>query len=254
MDISIFENQFEDIEFDDETHSYKVKDATDTLISVTTLIHKYSQPFDSDKIASRVAKDRNVDKDELLKSWQDKGESSANKGKHLHKFIEEYCKHQQEFKMDLYSEEKAQFIKFYQDFLSDKVVIYLEKILYLRSANLAGTIDCLVYCPINDILYFIDWKSNEKISTYNKFQKLKPPLSRYEQCSKEIYTIQLSLYRYIIEEVILNKSQGFSSKTQVKNLLIHFSKLNESYVIMELPYYKYSTIELLKHYNNLKGI
>lgn len=250
IDLTIFENQFSNIYFDESSHSYKVDDKN--LISVTTLLHDYSHSFDSDKISKQVAAKTGKKADDLKIEWKEKGESSSNKGKHLHKFIEEYILKKDLFKMDLYPEEKQYFLNFYEDFLKNKVIIYSEKILYNLEWQLAGTIDLLCYCPEEETLYFIDWKSNEKISTFNKYQKLKSPLSRYDQCSKEIYTLQLSLYRYMIEEAILNKF--LLGVIKIKNILVHFSKLNKNYCIMELPYYKYSSIELLKHYNKNKKV
>lgn len=232
-----FENKFTDIIFDEIKHKYYVNNKE--LISVTTLIDRYCQEFNQEEALERSSKKLKKSKEEILKEWKKKMLDSSNKGKFIHFFIEKYLKKEKTIEGE-YSIEIEYFINFYNDFLKNKFIIYIEKIIYNLEYKIAGTIDCLVYCPINNILYFIDWKTNEKIEDKNKYQKLLKPLMIYDQCEKEIYSIQLSLYRFIIENEI---NLGNYDK---KNILIHLSEKNNNYKMIELPYYKYSISLLLK--------
>lgn len=243
---NIFHKYFNDISFNDDTHTYR-KNNLD-YISVTSLLHEYSQPFDSDIIATKTAKSRGVSKESLLKEWKEKGDTSARKGKYIHKSIENFLK-KNEIDTNLYSVEINQFIKFYNEFLMNKQIIYLEKVLYDDNYKIAGTIDCLAYDNKENTLYYIDWKTNEKFTISNKYQKLKKPLNKYEQSNKEVYSLQLSFYRYMIEENVLIEDDYNFIKDKSINMVVQFSDKNEDYKIHNLPYYKYSVIQTLNHYN-----
>lgn len=242
-----FHKYFNDISFNEESHTYRKNN--EDFISVTSLLHHYSQPFDSDKIASKTAKSRGVTKESLLKEWKEKGDTSAKKGKYIHKIIEDYLSNKKEINTNLYSIEINQFINFYNQFLYNKEIVYLEKVLYNEEYKIAGTIDCLAYDKEQNILYYIDWKTNEKFTFSNKYQKLKKPLDKYEQSNKEVYGLQLSLYRYIVEEAVLQNESLKNMKNKSQNIVVQFSEANQNYVIYELPYYKYSVVQTLNHYN-----
>lgn len=243
----IFNKYFNDISFNEESHTYRKNN--EDFISVTSLLHHYSQPFNADLIASKTAKSRGVSKESLLKEWKEKGDTSAQKGRYIHKTIENYLTDKKEINTNLYSKEINQFINFYNDFLYDKEILYLEKVLYNEYYKIAGTIDCLTYDKKENKLYYIDWKTNEKFTFSNKYQKLKKPLNKYEQSNKEVYGLQLSFYRYIVEESVLQKESLNDMKDKSQNIVVQFSEANENYVIHELSYYKYSVIQTLNHYN-----
>jgi hypothetical protein len=245
--INLFNEYFKDISFNEESHTYRKNN--EDFISVTSLLHHYSQPFDSDIIASKTAKSRGVSKESLLKEWKEKGDTSAKKGKHIHKVIENYLKNKNEIDTNLYSIEINQFLNFYNDFLQDKEIIYLEKVLYDENYKIAGTIDCLAYDNKENVLYYIDWKTNEKFTISNKYQKLKKPLNKYEQSNKEVYSLQLSFYRYIVEENVLQNKLLEHLKDKSINMVVQFSEQNDNYKIHNLSYYKYSVIQTLNHYN-----
>lgn len=248
LDLSLFENQFLEVSFDHKSHTYRIND-NEGFISVTTLIKKFEPEFDVEdatKKALRKPENKGKTKDQLQTEWKAKGESSSNKGSSIHNYIENTLKNIPVEVDPRFQIEKDYFNNFQEDFLKNKNVVYSEKILYLKTFKIVGTIDCLVYCPEEDILYFIDWKTNEKISYENRYRNFKPPLQKYQHCSKEIYTLQLSMYRYIIENTILN---NYPSLPNMKNILVHLSKENRNYQIHELPYYKYSVQQILKQYN-----
>lgn len=95
--------------------------------------------------------------------------------------------------------------------------LYTEVRLYHPDYYIAGTVDLVIIYP-DKTVYVIDWKTNKdellfesgyfkkegNIKT-NKFIKtnndfLKFPLSNIENCKGNLYTLQLSLYGYILEE------------------------------------------------------
>lgn len=251
----LFEPSFENIVFDSSTHSYRVSSKPNNFISVTTLIGLYSQSFDSETVSERVSLKTGRDKKEILEEWETKRNSSASKGTHIHSFIECRLKNKR-FNLDtnLYLKEKNQFLQFEQNFLKGKEILFLEKVLYDEEFFLAGTIDCLVYCPENKILYYIDWKTNQKISYSNQYQNMKFPLQKYEQTSNFIYGLQLSFYRYMIEKYIITKNSELSFLLEKsKNMIVQFNKENSNYVVIETSYLKYSVVQILNHYTQGKN-
>lgn len=252
--IEKFLNAFQDIQFNSDTHTYRVKNYSNPFISVTTLIDLYSHQFDSDAIATKTAKKRKIDKKDLLDEWEQKKNVSIDKGKYIHSFIENRIKVKNyEDNTNLYQKEKSYFLDFEEKFLKDKSILYSEKVLYNSENHLAGTIDCLAYDEKDNKLYYIDWKTNEKISSNNKYQNLKFPLNKYQQCSKEIYALQLSFYRYMIETEVIDKDSSLSNLLNNSiNYIVQINESNDTYQIIELPYYKYSVNQTLKHYNKGK--
>lgn len=251
-----FQNVFLDIQFNPDTHTYQVKDFSNNFISVTTLIDKYCHHFESDSISKKTAAKRGISQEELLSEWELKKNASVDKGKTIHSFIENRLKFENyQDSTNLYQKEREQFLDFENKFLKGKTVLYSEKVLYDTKNQLAGTIDCLVYDEADKKLFYIDWKTNEKISFSNKYQNLKSPLNKYQQCSKEIYSLQLSFYRYMIECEVIDKNDSLAHlKNNSTNMLVQLNEANEGYTIIELPYYKYSVIQTLNHYNKKEKI
>ena len=58
------------IKFDEESHTYTHKDTKERFISVTTLLGKYKQPFDSAYWSDKKAQERGILKEEILKEWK----------------------------------------------------------------------------------------------------------------------------------------------------------------------------------------
>lgn len=46
----------------------------------------------------------------------------------------------------------------------------------------------------------VDWKNTENIETSNKWNKLLGPLSAYDECDYNLYTVQLYIYVYILRK------------------------------------------------------
>lgn len=250
----IFEKAFSEVRFDEESHSYYVEDKLDVFISVTSLIDLYSHEFESDTISKKTALKKGISQEELLEKWEAKRNASVEKGNYIHDFIENRIKLENyQDDTNFYSKERLQFLDFEKDFLKDKLIIYSEKVLYDCNYLLAGTIDCLAYDELNKKLFYIDWKTNEKISFFNKYKNFKFPLNKYQQCSKEVYSLQLSFYRFIIETEVIDKNKSLSFlKDNSVNYVVQFNQFNDTYNVLELPYYKYSVIQTLKHYKKGK--
>lgn len=103
---------------------------------------------------------------------------------------------------------------FLRKYIEDGWTLYAEKRIYWFDYLIAGTIDCLLVK--NKFFMIVDWKTNKKklefrSGYYKKHQgvvttqwvdKLEwfyPPLNKVPFCKGHIYTLQLSLYAYLME-------------------------------------------------------
>ena len=80
--------KFNNIKFHDKEHKYYLNGKQ--MSSVTKLIGKYKQPFDSDYWSEKKAKERGILKEEILKEWKYKADFSTQKGSAFHAFAESY--------------------------------------------------------------------------------------------------------------------------------------------------------------------
>ena len=76
--------------FDEVNHKYTNPDNNKVYISVSQLLKRYKEPFDSDFFASKIAKRDGKTKEEVLKEWKDKTQAACDKGVEIHTIFEEY--------------------------------------------------------------------------------------------------------------------------------------------------------------------
>ena len=74
----------------------------------------------------------------------------------------------------------------------------------------------------NDKIIIIDFKTNSKITTENRFQKMFAPFESYDDCNFIHYSIQVSLYSLILKERGIDISAGY---------LLHISEEDEAKLI-----------------------
>jgi hypothetical protein len=75
-----------------------------------------------------------------------------------------------------------------------------EFIVYDRDWGLVGTIDFLCYNKIKDCYAILDWKTSKKFEHTNRYQKMKEPFNTEDDCNCNHYSMQLSLYKAILEK------------------------------------------------------
>ena len=82
------------------------------------------------------------------------------------------------------------------------VPIANEFIVYDQPNAICGTIDMLAYNKKKDCYSIIDWKTSKKFDTGNtRYPKyMKEPFGHILYCNTAEYSLQLSLYKYILEK------------------------------------------------------
>jgi len=240
MDIQIpneLFTSFNDITFYDEPHKYYVDGKE--LISVTTLIHKYQEEFNEDYWSNYKSEQFFLSQREVLRAWNFINKKGTIKGSAIHDYAEniflnkeyEYPKQiiLNEFGFDPvineYNITKKHVNKFYNDVHGKLIPIRTEMVVYDKESLIAGMLDMLFYNIKAREFQIWDWKSNKDFTFEMKSRHLLNELFTLEDCDMEVYSLQLELYKYIIEKVTGIKLG--------KSYIVWFSHNNDDYKVME---------------------
>lgn len=195
--------------FDEAQHTYSYLNPNtgrpvQTFQSVTGFLGQFKKPFDSEMIAGIVAKKRGVSKKIVLAEWKEISDVALKLGTNVHKWIEDYYNGENPElpTVDNEYERVQKFLQLYEDKLHKFEPLHQEFRLFSRKWGLAGTLDALF--KLNDGIYVGDWKTNKKFTTdlqsEGRKQKLLYPFDDMWDNSLNGYSIQLSLYRLILQE------------------------------------------------------
>ena len=219
-------------------HIYKIDGVQFT--SVTTVVSKFFPVFDAEDAIRKMKNGRNWNPNhkywgmqdyEIKQNWEEKGIKASEQGTFLHEQIENYYlgndyEQPQEFSL---------FRQFTND--HDSLTPYrTEWRIFDESIGVAGTIDFLALN--GDSFEMYDWKRSLKVInksngtpiTQNRWDRGFKGLSDIDDTSFNHYTLQLSIYRFLLE----------------KNYQINLSKMfivvlhpeYEKYYKVEVPYLK----------------
>lgn len=195
--------------FDEASHTYSYLNPdtgrpVQTFKSVTGFLGQFKKPFDSEMIAGIVAKKRGVSKKIILAEWKEISDIALKLGTNVHKWIEDYYNGENP-ELPIAENEYARvqmFLKLYEDKLHKFKPLHQEFRVFSRKWGLAGTLDALF--QLNDGIYVGDWKTNKKFTTdlqpEGRKQKLLYPFDDMWDNSLNGYSIQLSMYRLMLQE------------------------------------------------------
>lgn len=202
--------KFNDIRIDPGPHIYYDSNQT-SYTSVTTFVGRYSIPFDKNRKALDYAIRHGLNVKDVLDSWEFKGAYARRLGTEVHAVMEHLWKgdeNEPDWK------EIARYQGMREDFeyrskicqeLYDKmkniyVPIANEIIVNDPALGLAGTIDFVAYNKRTDTVDILDWKTSKQFSVSGGSQMMKDPFSAYPNTNVSEYSLQLSLYKYIVEK------------------------------------------------------
>lgn len=183
-------------------HKYYNREGVEYM-SVSKLLGTLGTKFDSEGVAARVAKRDGKTKEEVLAEWAAIAKNSTDHGTRIHNALERYKKFAQILPED---EDLREMIvdvcKNYKDYYQ----VYDELTLYNDECLLAGTSDmiCMISKSATSKFDVEDYKTNVRngIETFNKYgQRLNPPFDYLEDCSFVKYSLQLSIYAYMFEQL-----------------------------------------------------
>ena len=191
---------FSAITFDNRTHTYKY--GSQTLLSVTSLVDRMKPPFDRDGISSKLAERENRDQAEILKEWEKAGEESRDKGTRVHSYIEDVLDGKIDSTLRSINDRIPEMDAFDEAWLrmsnTLKVkVVEKEKIIGDADFGVAGRSDAILEFAGKPCIF--DWKTGKKFDESNPYEKLYAPFETEDSCHLNAYSIQVSLYRLMIE-------------------------------------------------------
>lgn len=191
----------QDILFEEEPHLYSLR--SDPLIefrSCTEFVKQYFEPFDAVKIATNLvhnhSKYRNHTVEGLVAEWK----GAADAGTRTHEDMENHIRHGASALTAKGRVGVTWFEKYRIDRLNHTFIP--EQIVYSQKLQLAGMVDLLVHNPDDNSYSIIDWKTNKRIDTsaFRGKKGLHPASRDLEDCNYVHYSLQMTLYRYILEE------------------------------------------------------
>lgn len=194
------------ITFTEEGHRYTVDGDSQSYISVTTLIHQFFPAFDAEKVIAKIiANPRSpyfgMEAAEVQQKWND----ATSLGSELHQQIELFFDTLAEFgaipEIVAPSVEFGFFLQFFRDCVVGKMTPYrTEMYVFDEDIRVCGSIDMLFCSPDNqDELYIYDWKRSKEIRTSSPFGTGLRCLAHLDDCNYMHYSLQLNMYKYILE-------------------------------------------------------
>lgn len=190
-----------DIRLIESTHKYELKDDPEfEFTSCTTFAKYFFRPFDKIGVANNLTSSHpryeHLTPQELIKQWDE----IAEEGTFIHNEVENFINDTTpptHFKSKL----AAKWLK--TNLIDrDRYEIFSEVIIYSKELALAGTIDLLVYDKEFDEYKLVDWKTNKRIDfeSYGNKKGNHSATQNLMDCNYYHYSIQLSLYRFLLEK------------------------------------------------------
>jgi len=238
--------------FQRKSHVYLNTETHKIITSATQTLGLFSPPFPPEMLAKK-AKEKNISPSELQVFWTLLKDFGTGKGSYVHDYLENRVNrrvldqplppvyhtldttYKSQFSTQLHTclNQAKQFI------YENPHYIPFKQELVLGNDIIAGQLDNLSYNTKTGNYIIIDYKTDKQInfdSLYNKF--FFEPLSHLAYCEYNKYSLQLSIYRYLLELY-----------TDIKldpNIIVWFNPKNSSYRIIEVPYLKDEIHGLLK--------
>ncbi|NBO98791.1 MAG: hypothetical protein EBU90_01515 [Proteobacteria bacterium] len=245
----------------DETHTYKDGSELE-YTSVTSLIGKFKNKFDTEKVSKEYSEKHKIPQDEVKKRWMQMCLDACEKGSLLHDLMEKGIE-------DIDAYVKAEMNNYLspslaRDVLSSKDISQFQdekKYLIVKEPiiafpipkimkGLAGGIDFIAEEIGTNVVHLRDWKTNKALNRSGyRNQMMKYPLSHLPDCNYQHYVLQLSLYAYILE-VFYKKKIGSLG-------IHHFNYLANTVQYYEVPYLKSDVSDMLSvffHNNIMKKV
>ena len=235
-ELQLFEklSYFSQYTFYEDTHTYRFNDQR-VAKSVTGLVSEFVEPFDEKKWLPRKAKECGISEEELKAEWQHKADVSAATGTLFHKFMEmnmtgkTFCPVSDIIRDDLRDEVITRYnglIKHGYKFVDDvrgNLIPVKNEFTVGWGTSLAGQIDQLAYNKETKQLEIYDWKTNKDISCWSTWhRKMLGPFSSLDECELNSYSLQLSLYKALLQRQGINIGNMF---------LVWFNENNKSYML-----------------------
>lgn len=233
---------FDKFTFFEEDHHYECN-GKKVGISVTRLIEEYSNSFDQQAIAEKVAIRDNKSISEVLEEWEYKNKFACEKGSTCHEYAQSRWSNEKynELLFDgsieyltAVNKIQAQAMNFWKDFKSKFTHIQDEQLVGSEEYDICSAIDHL-FLDKDGNVWLIDYKTNSILKGYNDGEKNRRytkkmliPLQNIKDDSLNHYYLQLSIYKYLVEK--------YTNIKIYKTMIVYMSENIENYELIETPY------------------
>jgi hypothetical protein len=241
------------IQFFEKEHKYVI-DGDENYISVTTLIKSFFPKFDADGVIHNWMKNPQKwltnkyygkTKEEIKQEWKEKGEQSASLGTLLHLSIENYYNQIPQTIESIIEKEYYMFESFHTQISQSLIPYRTEWYVYDTDYNIAGSID-MVYKDNENKYHIYDWKRTVELKKKNPFQQGFYPFQDMEDTNYNHYSLQLNLYKYILEK-------NYNISIQSMNLVC-LHPANQTFIIESVPDIQLRIQKMLQFYKDNKEL
>jgi len=239
---------FNDLVYYDEPHKYYINKSE--LISVTTLLHQYTEEFDEEYWSDIKAKEFGIPQHEIKRAWNFINKKGTMKGSAIHDysenlFLNKIFKYPKELIINAfgfdpiwveYEITKRHVDKFYKDCFGKLIPVKTELVVYDKESQISGMMDMLFYNIRMKEYQIYDWKTNKEFSRTST-RKLLGILGLLSDTDLDMYSLQLEFYKQIIER---NTSIRLG-----QSYLVWFSHNNPSYEVIKTKNMSYYVSEII---------
>jgi ATP-dependent exoDNAse (exonuclease V) beta subunit len=226
-----------ELKFIKKTHTYTFGDKT--LISVTKFISQFFKEFNEKEMAKLMAiisRKKGI-KGQGIRYWKKHWKEMSQHGTRVHLALEDFINSGQTPKQEQDDLQKTiagvSYIVQTRKELGRVYEYRPEVKIFDENLGIAGTIDLMIVKGKE--IHLVDWKTNKKIEQQGyKGTRAKPPLNHLQDCNYIKYSLQLNMYRHLLE------LQGFDVKSMS---LIH--------LLPDGTYKKYSISSMKKEVEDL---
>ena len=212
---------FQEIVFDEPSHTYKVKGKG--LTPVSNFIKGFVKPFNAKDIAPGTARKEGISVKKVLQNWDNIRIEACNNGTMVHDSLERYIIDRYKIFSNLKFDSVNQHLKNNEEpsnkekagikFLNNKPIWYVpistELRMYCTDIGIAGTADMIFLDTRDNTLCIGDWKTNKDLFKNYKNQKLLGIFNDLNDMPYSKYVIQLSMYKILLEKTGYKVSRHF---------------------------------------------
>ena len=197
------------LRFYEPTHTYFLDGSSEKVISCTAFLHAFFPHFNARETIRKMMASPNWYRSkyfgktpaEIESGWSSSGQEASGLGTAMHLAIEQYLNGA----MALIApevqttQEWAYFLNFWKECGHDLEPYRLEWEVFSEEHRLCGSVDGVMRRKSDGKFVLYDWKRSKEIKNENAFDTGYPPVEHLPHANYWHYTLQLNIYRWILE-------------------------------------------------------
>ena len=244
--------------------------------SVTSVIKAFFDEFDADKIIQKMMNGKNWQKskyfgktpEEIKQGWNQNGQNARERGTEMHDFID--CYYNGEKTLDCIEESNVELCQFKGLLreLGDDLIPYRSEwfVFTDNETKVTGAVDMTFVdnkimkqlwnkvqfgAEHPDTLHIViyDWKRCKKITRYNAWEKGYGPVSHMHNANFYHYSLQLNLYKWILEKFYHNVTWNGNTYKNISIDLMYLCVMHpnqKKHKLQRCPDYQEEIGEIMK--------